>query len=66
MDRLGDRIVGAMPADERAEFVDAEPGNGAAGVDGELAERFAEVRLAGAAWPADAQVFVPVDPFQGS
>ena len=36
-----------------------------AGVDRQLPERLAEVTFAGAGRPADAQVLVPVDPFQG-
>ena len=51
-------------AHQCAEFFDAEPGYGAAGVDGELTECLAEVRFPGPARAADAQVLVPVDPFQ--
>jgi hypothetical protein len=59
------RPAGSL-ADQGAEVFDAEPGDGAAGVDGQLAEHFAQVRLARAGRPADAEVLVPVDPLEGA
>src|SRR5206468_5443679 len=65
-DGAGDGVVGAVAADQRAELVDGEPGHRPAGVDGQLAQRLAEVRLPRPAGPADAQVLAPVDPLQGA
>ncbi len=60
---FGDAVVGVVTPDQGAEVFDAAPRDGAAGVNGVLAEGLAEVTLAGPARPADPQVFVPLDPF---
>ena len=47
-DGLGGGVVGAVAAHERAEVLETEPGDLVTGIDGGVAERFKEVRLAGA------------------
>jgi hypothetical protein len=47
-DRLGDRVVGAMAADQDAEGFEGEPGDVASGFDRGLAQRFEQECLAGA------------------
>jgi hypothetical protein len=55
-----------VAADEGAEVLETEPGDVGAVVDGGVAERFEEVGLAGAGWPADHDVLGSVDPFEGA
>ena len=64
-DGLGDGVVGVVPRTRGAKFFEAEPGDGAAGVDGELAERFAEVDCPGAGRPADAAISCVGPPIPG-
>ena len=68
MRRIGfvDAVVGGVSPDQRAEFFDAEPGDSAAGVDGQLTERLAEVRFPCAARAADAEVLVSIDPLESA
>jgi hypothetical protein len=65
-DGFGDRVVGAVAADQHAELFQGEPGDVAAGLDGGLAEGLQQEGLAGAGGAADHQVLVPADPFQGA
>jgi hypothetical protein len=65
-DGLGDRVVGPVAADQRAELFQGEPGDVLSGFDGGLAEALKQEGLAGAGGPADDQVLVPADPFQGA
>jgi predicted DNA-binding transcriptional regulator AlpA len=63
-DRLGDRVVGAVRADQRPELLQGEPGDVLPGLDGRLAQGLEQERLARPGRAADDEVLVPADPFQ--
>ena len=63
-DGFGDGVVGAVAANERGQGFQGVPGDGLALIDREMPERFDQVRLAGAAGPAQTQVLRSAEPFQ--
>jgi hypothetical protein len=65
-DGLGDRVVGAVPADQGAELLEGEPGDVLPGGDGCLAEGLEHECLACPRRAADDEVLVAADPFQGA
>ncbi len=65
-DGLGDRVVGAVAADQGAELLEGEPGDVLAGCNGCLAEGLEHEGLACPRRAADDEVLVAADPLQGA
>jgi hypothetical protein len=59
-------VVDAVTADEGAEVLDREPGDGGALVDGVMSEGFDEMAFAGAVGAGDDQILGSSDPFQAA